>query len=187
MAMNRINKEIEAANEVSDLNDPRLRADVKKIKVLEDVQLDLLKKRSGEEPRYFDISLSGTTATLVIQLPRKLIIGYVGDSKVALQQIEKYTLTKKDFLTDYNHTPDKHEEKIRIYNNRGELRQSITEKVQKIYVRARMFPGLTITRSLGDLLAHQIGVTSEPHIKIHDITQADRFMTIATDGVWRYL
>ena len=50
-----------------------------------------------------------------------------------------------------------------------------------------MYPGLTITRSLGDLLAHQIGVTSEPHVKIHDITQADRFITIATDGVWRYL
>ena len=53
--------------------------------MLEKVQLDLLKKRSREEEKYFDIALSGTSATLVIQLPRKkLIIGYVGNSKVAV-------------------------------------------------------------------------------------------------------
>ena len=43
------------------------------------------------------------------------------------------------------------------------------DKKSKIYVRARMYPGLTITRSLGDLLAHHIGVTSEPDVKVHDI------------------
>ena len=52
--------------------------------MLEEVQLEVLEKRSEAEPKYFDISLSGTTATLVIQLPRKIIIGYVGDTKVAL-------------------------------------------------------------------------------------------------------
>jgi len=32
----------------------------------------------------------------------------------------------------------------------------------RVYVRARMFPGISISRSLGDFMAHKIGVTSEP-------------------------
>jgi serine/threonine protein phosphatase PrpC len=36
------------------------------------------------ETKDFDIALAGTTATLVIQLPKKLIIGWVGDSLVSL-------------------------------------------------------------------------------------------------------
>lgn len=50
-----------------------------------------------------------------------------------------------------------------------------------------MYPGLTISRSLGDLIAHQIGVTSEPEIYFYELQQSDRFFTIASDGVWNYL
>ena len=57
----------------------------------------------------------------------------------------------------------------------------------KIYVRARMYPGLQITRSLGDVLAHNIGVTSEPTVFIDDIKSEDKFITVATDGIWRNL
>ena len=58
------------------------------------------------------------------------------------------------------------------------------DKKSKIYVRARMYPGLSISRSLGDLLAHHIGVTSKPDVHIHEIVNTDKFITIATDGVW---
>jgi hypothetical protein len=44
------------------------------------------------------------------------------------------------------------------------------DKKVRIYVRARMYPGLSISRSLGDILAHHIGVTSEPKVKVVDIT-----------------
>jgi len=48
--------------------------------MLEQAQLKLLKERSQKEQKYFDIALSGTSATLVIHLPNnKLIIGYVGN------------------------------------------------------------------------------------------------------------
>jgi len=50
-----------------------------------------------------------------------------------------------------------------------------------------MYPGLTISRSLGDLIAHQIGVSSEPEIVIYELQQGDRFFTIASDGVWNHL
>ena len=106
-----------------------------------------------EEEKYFDIALSGTSATLVIQMPnKKLYIGYVGNSKVAIQNRDK--VSKGMNLTEKSHSPESNEEKIRIYNNQGEIRRSNLDKKPKIYVRARMYPGLTISRSLGDLIAH---------------------------------
>ena len=61
------------------------------------------------------------------------------------------------------------------------------DKKAKIYVRARMYPGLTISRSLGDLIAHQIGVSSKPEIIYQQLEPGDRFFTIASNGVWSHL
>ena len=47
-----------------------------------------------------------------------------------------------------------------------------------------MYPGLSISRSLGDILAHHIGVTSEPDIKVQEITPNDKFLAIGSDGIW---
>ena len=87
------------------------------------------------------------------------------------------------------HSPENENELNRIYANKGEVKTSMSlsgDKKPRVYVRGRMYPGLSITRSLGDLLAHQIGVTSEPSIKIHKVTkeQCERFIAIGTDGIW---
>lgn len=53
-------------------------------------------------------------------------------------------------------------------------------------MRGRTYPGISTTRSLGDLLAHHIGVTSEPSFRVINLSnqQSERFVTIATDGIW---
>ena len=57
----------------------------------------------------------------------------------------------------------------------------------RIYIRTRMYPGINISRSCGDLIAHQIGVKSEPEIRIHEILQHDKFYIIGTMGLWELL
>lgn len=88
---------------------------------------------------------------------------------------------------DPYHTPEQDEEKIRIYNSRGETRVSNFDKKSKIYVRGRMYPGLSISRSLGDLLAHHIGVKSEPNVKIIELQQNDKFVIMGTEGIWSHM
>ena len=90
-------------------------------------------------------------------------------------------------LTNPEHTPEIEHEKIRIYNNRGETRSCPLDKKVRIYVRARMYPGLSISRSLGDILAHHIGVTSEPNVDVHHLNSSDKFVAIGSDGIWDYL
>ena len=165
--------------------------------MLEQAQLKLLKERSQKEQKYFDIALSGTSATLVIHLPNnKLIIGYVGNGQVYIQKREKVAKDsnmkkggQENMFTTKAHSADDPTEKIRIYNNQGEIRSSNLDldKKAKIYVRARMYPGLTISRSLGDLIAHQIGVSSKPEIVTQQLEPGDRFFTIASNGVWNHL
>ena len=42
-----------------------------------------------------------------------------------------------------------------------------------------------MTRSIGDLVAGSVGVTSEPEVQVFSgLTEMDRALVIASDGLW---
>lgn len=93
---------------------------------------------------------------------------------------------KKEFINKPAHRPERDEEKIRIYNENGEIRET-SDGLSRVFLRARMYPGLKISRTIGDLIPHQIGVISEPSFVAHSISQAyDKFFILASDGLWDY-
>ena len=47
------------------------------------------------------------------------------------------------------------------------------------------FPGLAMSRSLGDSCLDDIGVLPVPEVTIRALKPKDRFMVIASDGVWQ--
>ncbi|CAI2365044.1 unnamed protein product [Moneuplotes crassus] len=147
-----------------------------------------------------DLSLSGSTCTLAFHINRRIIMAYVGDSYACVGCRGKRFKSggtanigqqkgKKAILLmppEMDHTPKNMEEKIRIYNSSGEVRESAVDKKRRIYVRARMYPGLSISRSLGDALAHEIGVVSTPDI-IEYNTGSDLFLVHGSGGLWDLL
>ena len=48
-------------------------------------------------------------------------------------------------------------------------------------------PGLAMTRSMGDKVGAQAGVSATPEIKEFKMTAQDKFIVIASDGVWEYM
>jgi len=44
-----------------------------------------------------------------------------------------------------------------------------------------------MARSLGDLVAASVGVSPEPEVLEFDISPDDKFIVIASDGVWEFL
>jgi len=48
-------------------------------------------------------------------------------------------------------------------------------------------PGLAMSRSLGDKSGREVGVISEPEIFELILKEEDRFIVIASDGVWEFL
>lgn len=51
-------------------------------------------------------------------------------------------------------------------------------------MRGRMYPGIGISRSLGDYYAHRIGATSEPTCGSIQITRYMEYLVIATNALW---
>eukprot|EP00595_Chromulina_sp_UTEXLB2642_P002121 CAMPEP_0196764854 /NCGR_PEP_ID=MMETSP1095-20130614/7024_1 /TAXON_ID=96789 ORGANISM="Chromulina nebulosa, Strain UTEXLB2642" /NCGR_SAMPLE_ID=MMETSP1095 /ASSEMBLY_ACC=CAM_ASM_000446 /LENGTH=898 /DNA_ID=CAMNT_0042121517 /DNA_START=677 /DNA_END=3370 /DNA_ORIENTATION=+ len=49
------------------------------------------------------------------------------------------------------------------------------------------YPGTAFTRSLGDMYAEELGVSAEPEIYVRDLNKNDRYIIIASDGVFEFL
>ena len=56
-----------------------------------------------------------------------------------------------------------------------------------MWVEGEKFPGIAISRTLGDDVAHSVGVSCVPDVIIKDITEDICFLVIASDGVWEFL
>ena len=47
-------------------------------------------------------------------------------------------------------------------------------------------PGLNVSRSLGDIIAHSAGVSAQPEFTHTKLDKKDLFLILATDGVWEW-
>ena len=45
-------------------------------------------------------------------------------------------------------------------------------------------PGLAMTRSLGDMAATSVGVTAKPELTRVELTEKDKILAMASDGIW---
>lgn len=57
----------------------------------------------------------------------------------------------------------------------------------RVWLKKENIPGLAMSRSLGDNVATSVGVTWEPEILEFDLDSNDKFMVIASDGVWEFI
>lgn len=48
-------------------------------------------------------------------------------------------------------------------------------------------PGLAMSRSLGDAVAHTAGVSSEPEFVSYDFSPNDLVLIMASDGLWEFM
>ena len=57
----------------------------------------------------------------------------------------------------------------------------------RVWMAQQPWPGCTFTRSLGDRLGESAGVSSVPEVGHHQLSAADRFVCVCSDGVWEFL
>jgi serine/threonine protein phosphatase PrpC len=53
-----------------------------------------------------------------------------------------------------------------------------------MYAVGEYSPGIAMSRSLGDALATELGVVATPEYMQHPLCASDRFVILATDGLW---
>ena len=134
---------------------------------------------------------SGSTCVSVIFTPERLIVPNIGDSRAVLARYDKETGKYKAIELSRDHKPTEKDEAQRIYENDGRI-QPFTEDgefvgPQRVWVKDEELPGLAMTRSFGDRVAATVGVMSEPEIKEFDFNENDKYMIIASDGIWEFI
>ena len=90
-----------------------------------------------------------------------------------------------------DHTPSLPEEKQRILASGGRVfalrYDDGIDGPERVWLKGRNLPGLAMTRSLCDVVAHSVGVSSTPEITEHTLTEDDRILVIASDGLWQFI
>ena len=54
----------------------------------------------------------------------------------------------------------------------------------RVWMKDIQMPGLAMTRSFGDKAGRKAGTNGDPELVTHTIGDADKYMVIASDGVW---
>jgi serine/threonine protein phosphatase PrpC len=57
----------------------------------------------------------------------------------------------------------------------------------RVWLKHEDIPGLAMTRSFGDAMAAKVGVTAIPECGEFDLTPNDKFIVLASDGIWEFL
>ena len=152
----------------------------------------------------FDVHFSGTTCVLIFKIGQKLICSNVGDSRAILvNKKNENNLYNESNLVNYNyefialshdHKPENEEEKERIEKMGGEVSQEfLIGKDERpvgpfrVWNKGCDYPGIAISRSLGDKIAELIGVIPEPEILEFDINDKSKYIIMGSDGLFDYL
>ncbi|CAM9148873.1 unnamed protein product [Chrysoparadoxa australica] len=155
-----------------------------------------------------DDSLSGTTAVGVLLHGRDMWVANVGDSRAIVCQEHEGRIVAKPLSCDQ--TPYRKDERERVkacgarvmsmdqieglepvHENWGEV--NLGEELDeggdppRIWSPFGEYPGTAFTRSMGDSIAEELGVFAEPEIIHRKIHAYDRFIVIASDGVFEFL
>ncbi|XP_076900227.1 putative protein phosphatase 2C 66 [Bidens hawaiensis] len=134
-----------------------------------------------------DCFCSGSTAVTLIKQSQDLILGNLGDSRAVLAtRDDNNGLTAIQLTVDLK--PNLPREAARIQQFKGRVFALQDEpEVARVWLPNSDSPGLAMARAFGDFCLKDFGLISVPDIYYHRITDKDKFVVLATDGVWDVL
>ena len=136
----------------------------------------------------FDLQFSGTTCLLLFIFNNTLICSNIGDSICVLFNCSNEDRWTHETLSKI-HKPDIDTEKERILSSGGVIHPyydefGIYDGPNRVYVKGKTYPGLSLTRSIGDLEGEKIGIISEPDIVIKKMDSTCKYVVLGSDGLW---
>lgn len=157
-----------------------------------------------------DSSSSGTTSITVLLKGRTMYVNNVGDSRAIIISSDAEKRIKVHAMSS-DHTPYRKDERFRVMKYGARI-LSMDQVLQndipaddqwgditlgddideagdppRVWAQSGDFPGTAFTRSLGDKVAEELGVTAEPEILVREISCNDKFIVLASDGVFEFM
>ena len=151
----------------------------------------LLMDSKLSENKSIDIELSGTTCVSLLFCDNRIISANVGDSRAIKGQYNIKTNNWDYIALTRDHKPSEKDEAERIKKSKGIIHPYIDDDgnyagPDRVWKDDEL-PGLAMSRSFGDEIASSVGVFSEPEVKIFPFNEEDKFIVIASDGLWEYV
>ena len=140
-----------------------------------------------------DVRFSGSTCVSVMTYGKHLYIANVGDSRAIIVRHENGDPSNyKTRALTRDHKPCDPEEAKVILKAGGRIdsyRDNAGNKVgpERVWLKTEDIPGLAMSRSFGDKVASMVGVNAVPEIGELRMTPEDKFIILASDGVWEFL
>ena len=134
--------------------------------------------------------LSGSTCVSVIYTPIKIISSNVGDSRAFMGKLINGEWKSFDLTRD--HKPSLPDESNRILSKGGRIEPMKDDDDSfigppRVWLKEEDYPGLAMSRSFGDKIAHSVGVSTEPEIKEYFFEKEDKFLIISSDGLFEFI
>ena len=143
----------------------------------------------------FNCENSGTTCVIAIQLEEHIICANAGDSRAIMifdEENSKNLTNTKIYPLSFDCKPENEHEKKRIQEHGGIVEQIIDENgigegPFRVWAKGEDYPGLAVSRSIGDFEAKKIGVIPNPQIIEYNINFKSKYMIICSDGIWEFI
>ena len=130
---------------------------------------------------------SGTTVTCAFIVDNKVILANIGDSRSVV-----FAFAKNKIIFETNaHTLSVPSEKERIVNcPKAEVTAIVDRESgkkigpERIFAKGKDGPGIMMTRSIGDVDAHELGVLDEAEVSERELEEGEYAVIAASDGLW---
>ena len=137
-----------------------------------------------------DSYFSGSTCVSIIYTPSKLICANLGDSRCIVGKNDGKKWYAQNISND--HKPCNPLEEERILKKGGRIESYKDDEghflgPKRVWLKDEDVPGLAMSRSFGDRVAHNVGVISEPEITEYNFLHEDKFVILASDGIWEFI
>ena len=167
---------------ITEKNTPKI------ISIIKNIFLEIDKNISLDSR--IDSLFSGSTCVSIIFTPSKLICANLGDSRCVIGKYDGKNWYAKNISND--HKPSDIFEKERIIQNGGRIESYKDEEgnyvgPKRVWLKNEDVPGLAMSRSFGDGIAHSVGVISDPEITEYSFLYEDKFIILASDGIWEFI
>jgi serine/threonine protein phosphatase PrpC len=131
----------------------------------------------------FDVLESGSTCVLVIHIGSHIICANVGDSRAIVvfdEKGENNVNHFKEIPLSIDYKPEIPEETNRILRSGGviaQIKDELGEGVgpYRVWARGQDYPGLAMSRSIGDLNAKNIGTIPNPGILEYNLSKNTKY------------
>ncbi|KAI3979510.1 hypothetical protein MKX01_001702 [Papaver californicum] len=122
-----------------------------------------------------------------VEQGKDLIIANLGDSRAVLgTSSDNGEMMAVQLTTDLKPSVPEEAERIRKSNGRVFALENEAH-VTRVWLPDQDFPGLAMTRAFGDFELKDYGIIAIPQVSHHLLNENDKFVVLASDGVWDVL